>query len=163
MQGNLTTAAWIFGGAMVVASLVLVIGIFFSVNMAMNRADATARQHAQAMERAGVTAGDSARATTEAAIERIEALVTDDVLAAVEGHANSIETAGQTLREAFESPLAVSVTTDEDTPMTVSVTTDDAAPMTVQMGRPLEINQPVVIEGTHGEDRALSVHTSLFE
>lgn len=145
MHGNVTTAAWIFGGALVLASAMLVLGIYFTVMLALDHAEASAQQHAAAVERAGTTVSHA----IDQSVDNVAAAFRDDVVAAIEAHGEAVTSAGTTVGRAFEKPLRVSVNTPTD------------APLSVQLAQPLEIEQPIVVEGTIGEDR--SVPVNIFE
>jgi hypothetical protein len=57
MRGNVVTAAAVFGAALVVSSLLLVLGLRWVVGGAADRLDAAVQAHGRSVERAGDAAG----------------------------------------------------------------------------------------------------------
>lgn len=61
MRGNVVTAAAVFGAALLLSSLLLVLGIRWVVDGAVARLDPTIQAHGRSVERAGEAAGGPIR------------------------------------------------------------------------------------------------------
>ena len=85
MRGNIVIAAAVFGSALLLSSLLLLLGIGHVADRSVNRIEAAFRGHGEAIERAGDHAGVPIRASL------------DGVAAAFDRHARSVEHAGDAI------------------------------------------------------------------
>ena len=127
MKGNVVVAAAVFGAAMVLSSLLLVLGVRSAVNGAVTRLDAAAQAHGRAVERAGGQAG----APIDAGLK--------DLAAAFDRHGQAIEHAGDKISHPqipgdytirLQGPVAV------QQPLTVrGPNADGALPVNAKLGK----------------------------
>ena len=85
MRGNIVAAAAVFGGAVVLASVILVVGIFIALNRATGRVTDAVQVHGQMVRDAGTRAGEP----ISAALTRLDQTVAR--------HADAVAAAGQNI------------------------------------------------------------------
>jgi hypothetical protein len=92
MRGNIVVAAAVFGGSLIVASLILVFGVRWAADGAMVRFESAVAGHGRSVEQGGLAAGTQVKEGVAGMSNNIAGLSV-----AVGRHAESLERAGNVL------------------------------------------------------------------
>lgn len=147
MRGNIVVAAAIFGVALVLACVILVIGVGRSIDRAGAQVAESIVRHGVQTYQAGEQVGQQLGPPLQAGLEGLNVNVKE--------HAQAMHSAGQAIQSAGKS-----IESAGQTVATPTVTIRGAVPITAQQPVPISAPQPLPVRGV-GEGGSLPVDVEL--
>jgi hypothetical protein len=178
MKGNIVIAAAVLGVGMIISAVIVLLALHRALDDTLTRMEAGFARHAAAVEQAGASAGaqihealqavtvavqahgdSTEQGATRAGAQIHEALQAMTV--AVAAHADSIERGGARAGEPIQQALTELAEVVAGHAQAVEQAGLDISRPRIRIDDPLRVEQPVMIEGTIGEHRALPVNVTI--